>query len=106
MPYIVNTSLYPSEKAVEVGKIYLEAMKKYPLDESLGRAVVPTAAKTTLQGIKVMGIIKVKKGKLEDTMTWSANIMGMFRDVQGFESSTDVYMTIDEGYASIGVSMT
>ena len=68
MPYIFTTSLYPSDKAPEVAKRYLEAIAKYPPDADLGTQLVPAAVTTTLQGIKVVGIIEVKKGKLEDAM--------------------------------------
>jgi hypothetical protein len=69
MPYIITTSMYPSDKGEEVAKRYLEAMAKYPPDASLGTQIVPAAVKTTLQGIKVIGITEVKKGKYEDALT-------------------------------------
>ena len=42
MPYIVVTTLFPYEKAPQCGEKYVEALKKYPLDESL--AVYPIYA--------------------------------------------------------------
>ena len=79
MPYIFTTSLYPSDKAVEVAKRYLEAITKYPPDSSLGTQVVPTAVTTTLQGIKVIGITEVKKGKLEDEIGRKAKMDSVAR---------------------------
>ena len=64
MPYLVTTSLYPSEQAQKVGKRYLEALEKYPTDESLTTQVIPAAVTTTHQGIKVFGVSDVKEGKL------------------------------------------
>ena len=35
MPYIITTSIYPTDKAPQVAEKYLEAIKKYPPDENL-----------------------------------------------------------------------
>jgi len=105
MPYLVITSLYPSHKADEVGKIYLEALSKYPPDENLGTQVVPSAIKTTHQGIKGIGISEVKKGKLEEAISYAMNFMAMFLNVEGFEFTMDHYLTIDEALAVIGMNV-
>jgi hypothetical protein len=103
MPYIFTTSLYPSDKATEVAKRYLEAMKKYPPDSSLGTPVVPAAVTTTLQGIKVIGITEVKKGKLEDAIGRTAKMMAMFHDIQGFEYTVERYALVEEALKTIGM---
>ncbi len=103
MPYIFTTSLYPSEKAVEVAKRYLEAIKRYPPDSSLGTQVVPAAVTTTLQGIKVIGITEVKKGKLEDAIGRTAKMMSMFHDIQGFEYTVERYALVEEAMKTIGM---
>jgi hypothetical protein len=105
MPYLIATSVYPSDKATEVAEKYLEAIQKYPPDENLGTPVVPVAAKTTKQGLKVMGITEVKAGKLEEVLDRARNMMTMFNDIVGFESTLDVYMTLAEGLGSLGMSM-
>jgi len=74
---LLTTSLYPSEKAPEVGARYLEALAKYPPDESLGTEVVPAAVKSTHQGIKVIGISEVKEGKLDAAYSRTVNMMGL-----------------------------
>jgi len=105
MPYLVTNSLYPSEKADEVGKIYLEALTKYPPDENLATEVVPSAIKTTHEGIKSIAISEVKKGKLEEAITYALKFMAMFLSVEGFEFTMDHYLTIEEGLAVIGMSV-
>ena len=69
MPYLIVTSLYPSDKVTEVTKKYLEAINKFPPDNNLATELVPAAVKGTHQGIQVMGISEVKKGKLEEANT-------------------------------------
>jgi len=103
MPYIFITSVYPSDKVNEVAKRYLEAITKYPPDDSLGTQLVPAAVITTLQGIKTIGIIEVKKGKLEDAGTRVANMMAMFFSIPGFEYTIERYATLEEAMKAIGM---
>jgi hypothetical protein len=105
MPYIITTALYPSDKATDVAKRYLEAINKYPPDDSLGTTIVPAAVIATLQGIKVLTITDVKKGKLEDAQTRWANILAMFHNIHGYESSMETYMKIEEAMGVIGMSL-
>ena len=105
MPYLISTSVYPSDKATEVAEKYLEAIQKYPPDENLGTPVVPVAAKATKQGLKVIAITEVKAGKLEEVIDRSVNALTMFNDIVGFEYTLDVYMTLAEGLGSLGMSM-
>jgi hypothetical protein len=105
MPYLVVTSLYPPEKAPECGERYLEALKKYPPDENLGTQVVPAAVKSTLKGTKSIGILEVKEGKLEEAFTLMVRFMSVFRGIEGFKTSIDVYYNAAEAMANIGMSI-
>jgi len=60
MPYLITTSTYPSDKTAEVAEQYLEAIKKYPMDDNLETEVVPGAVKSSHQGLRVIGITEVK----------------------------------------------
>ena len=105
MPYLITTSLYPSEIAPEVGARYLEALAKYPPDESLGSPTVPAAVNTTHQGIKVIGISDVKEGKLEEALRRTGDIMVMFHSIVGFEYTVRVYSKVEEAMSAIGMDM-
>jgi hypothetical protein len=105
MAYIITTSLYPSDKSPEVAKRYLEAMQKYPIDESLENPVVPAAVKGTQQGIKVLIISESKKGKLEEAYARSVSRNVMFQSIPGFESSIEVHYTLTEAMMAIGMSL-
>jgi hypothetical protein len=104
MPYLITTLSYPNNKVAEVAKKGLEMRKKYPDDNKLATRLVPAATKGTLQGIKTITVVEVKKGKLEDTLTRAGNMLAMFNNIQGFTSQVDVYMTNEEAYGSIGMS--
>lgn len=99
--YIVTESLYPSDKAKEVAQMYLKAMEKYPDDASLATPVVPAAAHSTLQGISVTIIYEIKKGKAEEAYAIAVNRTAMFRDIQGFESTINIYYNLEEAMKTI-----
>jgi hypothetical protein len=105
MPYLVVTSIYPSDKAPEVAQKYLETLTKYPFDEKLGNRLVPAAVKSTHQGIQAVSIFEVKQGKLEDAITYTGNVMAMFISIQGYESTTEVYLKAEEALGLLGMSL-
>ena len=101
--YIITNSLYPNDKAKEVANMYLKMMTKYPDDNSLGNRVVPVAVRPTIEGIKVMTITEIKKGKLEDAMSFITNRMAMFMDIPGYRYAIKTYMNIEEALKTIGM---
>ena len=105
MPYIVTTSIYPTEKGPEVAEKYLEAIKKYPIDENLATELVPAAIKSTHEGVKVLGITEVKEGKLEDALKRTVNMMVMFQSIPGYRYSTELYYKVEEALALIGMGL-
>lgn len=78
-------------------------MAKYPPDNSLGTRIVPGAVTTTLQGIKMISITEVKKGKLDDIMNRAATQMAMYYSIQGFEYTIERYATLEEAMSTLGL---
>ena len=105
MPYLVVTTMFPFDKAPEVGEKYLEALKKYPPDENLGIEVVPAAVKSTLEGNISLGITEVKEGKLEEAFIRMGKFMSVFRGIEGFSTSIEVYYNATEAMANIGMTI-
>ena len=103
--YTIITSSYPSDKAKEVAEKYMEVLGKYPPNTSLTTEIIPAAVKRTEKGIKVITVGQVKPGKLEEALIYLANANAMFNDIQGFEYSLDVYLSIEEGLATLGMRM-
>jgi hypothetical protein len=105
MPYLIVTSVYPGEKAPEVGEKYFEALNKYPTDENLVTQLVPAAGCRggnrrniggTHREIQVMGISEVKKGKLNEAFSRLVSMMIMFDSIQGFEYRVEIYLKVEE----------
>jgi len=105
MPYIVTTSVYPTEKGPEVAKKYLEAIEKYPPDENLGVQVIPAAVKSTHEGVQVLGIVEAKEGKLEDALKRTVSMMVMFQSIPGYRYTTEIHYKVEEALALIGMSL-
>ena len=105
MPYLVVTTMFPFDKAPEVGEKYLEALKKYPPDENLGIELVPAAVKSTLEGNISLGITEVKEGKLEEAFIRMGKFMSVFRGIKGFSTSIEVYLNATEAMANLGMTI-
>ena len=105
MPYLITTSTYPSHKAPEVANRYLEAIAKYPQDDSLATEVVPAAVKATSEGIKVLGVAEIKEGKFEKAYKRIVDLEAMFLDIEGYEYKVDTYLKVEEALAVIGMSL-
>ena len=103
MPYLITTSVYPAEIRTEVATRYLEAMEKFPPDESLTVPLVPAAVKATLDGIKVIGISEVKEGKLGEALDRTAKMMVMFQTLPGYRYTVEVFYKVEEALALIGM---
>jgi hypothetical protein len=103
MPYLVTTSVYPSHITSEVAQRYLQAMEKYPPDENLATPLVPAAVKATHQGITTIGILEVKKGKLEEAYNRAVNFMVMFHNIEGFDYNIEVWLKVEEALSAIGM---
>ena len=105
MPYIITTSIYPSEKGPEAAERYLEAIQKYPPDANLAVEVIPAAVKSTHEGVKVIIIKEVKEGNLEDALKLTVDMMVMFHSIPEFRYTTEIYYKLEEALALIGMSL-
>jgi hypothetical protein len=95
MPYLIVTALCPSDKTPEVATRMQEMVAKYPPDEKLGTQLV-AAVKDTLEGVQWIGVVEVKKGKLDEAYIYVAKRMAMFQSIQGVEYRIDLYANAEE----------
>ena len=101
--YLITTSTYPNDKVKDVANMYLKAITKYPDDNKIAVPIVQAAVLATPQGIKVIHIFDVKKGKLDDAMALAVNRMVMFYDIQGFRVTFETYLNLEEALKFIGM---
>ena len=103
MVLIVVNSLYPVTIAEEAGKKYIEIMKKYPIDKSIEKQIVPVAAKQTLEGIFVISITTVKQGKIKEVMDLESKRMLEFGKIEGFKYSVEIMYDAIEAMGLLGM---
>ena len=60
----MTTVWFPHAKASEVGKLFIEASKKFPEDKSLSKSLLNNAVAATKEGYKVVSASEIKEGKL------------------------------------------
>lgn len=101
MTYIVVHTLWPFSKREELIKKVIEAMKKYPEDNSIAEEKV-SATKSTLEGINTMTIWEVKKGKLEEALERIGNTLAIYAVIEGFTYHYETWLTQIEAYSRIG----
>ena len=104
MPYIIVNAWYPTDTVPEVANKYMEILKEFPFDKSLGKETIPVAASSNRKGIKVLSILEVKEGKLQEAITWAGRRMIPFQSIKGFEYKTRVWSTVVESLEPLGMS--
>lgn len=105
MPYIITTSVYPPDRANEVAERYIKALQEFPPDKTLGKEIIPAAVKSTQKGIRVMGVVQVKEGKLEEALARNVKFMQLFMSIPGYTYTTDINLNINEALGLIGLSL-
>ncbi|MHA2289942.1 MAG: hypothetical protein ACXABG_14250 [Promethearchaeota archaeon] len=104
MPYLISFAKWPSDKTAEVMKKAIEAIKKFPEDESLGEGLVSgNAIKASEDGVKSISVLSVSKGKLEEAYSRGQAVGNFYAlSIEGFEYDMEVWANIEEAYGSIG----
>ncbi len=104
MPYIITTGWYPTDLEKEITEKYFEVVKQFPFDSSLGKNTIPVAITTNKNGVKILSVMEVKKGKLEDALTWSSKRMVLLQSIKGWEYKVRVWTTIGEALELSGIN--
>jgi hypothetical protein len=106
MPMVIIKTQWPHCVSEDVGKAYIEVMKKYPVDKSLYKAAVSSCVKATNEGFKALAVDDVKEGKLQETLDLVYRRMLMFGNlVKDLRYEIEVYMSGTEAMPMIGLQM-
>jgi len=106
MVYIITTAWYPSHKGVELGKKYLEVLKKYPLSKSPGKLIIPVAVSSDKNGIKVISITEVKDDDAQtfhEALNWAGSNMVEYISIEGFEYKIRIWTSIQQAMELVGL---
>lgn len=102
MPYVLIKTWFPPHKSEEVAKVYLEELKNFPPDRSLGKSLA-TAIRSNEKGIMSIEIFDVKEGKLEESINHYQNVQIMYHKIEGFNYEIEVWRTPVEAMALLGM---
>jgi hypothetical protein len=105
MPYIVTNGWYPTHLVQEVADAYMGMLKELPFDRSLGKETIPVAVSSGKNGVRVMSVMEVKEGKLQEANTWVGQRMRHFQSIAGYEYKVRIWATVVEALESIDRSM-
>lgn len=104
MVYILVVSTYPPHLAEEVGKVYIEAMGKFPDDRAIAKPVVMAAVHTVPEGIQATSLSQVKPGKIREAFDLYSGRMLVFAKLKGFKYTIDVAYDAGEAMNMIGMT--
>ncbi len=104
MVLIMVTSWYPPDKAIEVATKYLEVLQKFP-QESFEKPLVAAAASAVKDGIKVISITEVEKGKYEEALSLTAKRNVEYFGIEGYRFEIETLLTIEEALPLVGLEM-
>jgi len=105
MPHIVLFMKYPSHIVNKVVQKAVEAVQKnlFPDDESIQETLVRSAWKSSEDGLRALSVTLVKEGKLEEALKSVYKELVYFSEIEGFESSVEVWGTWREAFETMGM---
>jgi hypothetical protein len=91
---------------MEVGKKYLEVIKKFPPNKAPGNAILPVAAATSKKGIKILSITEVADDDpqtFSDALNWATNNIAEYMNIKGFEYKIRIWSSLQRSMQVIGM---
>ncbi|MHA2009522.1 MAG: hypothetical protein ACXABO_20635 [Promethearchaeota archaeon] len=104
MPIIIATAYYPYKLRMEVGKKAIEAVSKFPPDESISK-ILGTAVMRDKHGIKIITMSEVMQGKLQEALERSNQTLDFYMEIDGFNCRLDIAATGPEAMQSINMKL-
>ena len=102
MGLVMVTVWFPPTKGIDIAKKAIEALKKFPADESIAIQLAQGLA-SDRQGFKSITISEVKEGKLEEALDRANEIVDFYTEIEGVTYKMDLMVTPQEAYARIGM---
>ncbi|MFX1446139.1 MAG: hypothetical protein ACFFHV_22240 [Promethearchaeota archaeon] len=100
----MTTVWIPHSKAPKAGKLFLEAVKKFPDDKTLSKNLVNNAVVATKEGYKVVVADEIKDGKLKEYLNLANKQLLFFAEnIEGYKYQIEVMSSITEAMAVVGL---
>ena len=105
MVVIMSVAWFPSSIASEAGKVYIDIMKKFP-NTSISKPLLNIGVKGTKDGIKVVSISRIEKGKVEEALDVAyKRFIDFAKNLEGYEYEVDVLLEDAEALSLVGLGM-
>jgi len=104
MPIIMTTAWYPYSQRIDMAKTAIKAAKKFPPDETVQKNLA-MAFMRDKGGIKVVIINEVMKGKLQEALDLTNEIIDLYIDIEGFSIRIELMATPVEAWGWINMPM-
>jgi hypothetical protein len=102
---IVTQHWWPHGQSSKVGKIYLEAMKKYPDDKSISKPIVPSAIWNVKEGTFSTTINSIQPGKVKEAMDLAMKRLLLLAEaIDGFKYEIHIAYDLVEGMPLVGLT--
>ena len=105
MVLVMITSWIPYGKEKELGKKYIESVKKFPVDRSLEKTILQVAARPTKDGYKTITLAEVKKGKYEEYYDRLTQQMLMFNEIEGYRYEFETFISGADAMPMVGLEL-
>ena len=104
MVLMVTENWWPASKSSEVGKVYLEIMKKYPDDKTIEKPILHSAIWTEKEKMHSITVSSIKPGKVKESMDLAHNrLLMMAEKVEGYHYQVHIAYDLVEGMPLIGL---
>jgi len=102
---IVSQHWWPHGESSKVGKVYLEAMKKYPDDKTISKPIVRSAIWSEKEGSFSTTISAIQPGKVKESMDIAMKRLIMLAEsIEGFKYEIHIAYDLVEGMPLVGLS--
>lgn len=102
----MTTAWLPPTKASKAGKVYLEALTKFPEDRSLAKNLLNNAVAATKEGYKVVSASEIKEGKLKEYLALANKQLIFFAEsIEGYQFQIEVMSSLPEAMAVLGLEV-
>ncbi len=102
--YIVVESWWPAGKGADIGKGYLEVMKKFPDDKSIEKPIIRAAVWAEKKGMHSVVISSIKPGKVKEAMELWTNRGLMLSSIEGYVYITRIAYDLPEAMPFVGLA--
>lgn len=103
MVLLITENWWPANKAEEVGKKYLEALKKYPENRAISKPIVRSAIWTTNEGMHSITVNDIKPGKVKEAMDLATQTELVMSSIEGWRYSINIAYDLAEAMPLIGL---